>query len=582
MPKVGGGRRQDSGNLTRRELVGRALAGCAALASGLASRQARADDEAQPDGREALLAELPSWAAWTERDLACDVDGDGEDETLALHGMRFEATDGDAVLLETPEEWLVADVLAGDLDADGLSEVVLLVWKRGSFGAARPFWVEEGAGDDEPSQHLFVYRWRDGALQPVWMSSALGVEVVAAELADAPDTSTPLLLLTSPDGGCSAWEWGTWGFVLVEGVSAASEDGCSRLTLLAVGDNIAHANIYEGAYDAATRTFDFSPLYEHVRDLVGSCDVAAVCQETPLVADPALRSSYPRFATPSSMGDALADAGFDAVLAATNHVNDAGATGLEDTLAFWEESHPEVALLGLHAVPEDEGKPAFVEANGVRLALFDYTYGLNGLVLSEDDPYRVDVLDDEGTARLLSDVAGMQGEVDATVCFLHIGEEYRAAPTEEQRALARQLVEAGADAVVCSHTHVLGPYGTQRGSSGRRTGAVFFGLGNFMSGQCLEAATVVGGAAVLEFEKRTGTDGAAQAALASYRLVPLVCHTDAAGRGVAVYPLDDYTDELAAEHLLSAQGEEALTVARLRAQVKEGLAGATDVSHLAG
>ncbi len=586
--RVRDGEGEGRASLSRRILVKGVLLGCAALAGAAAPplREARgAAAEADGDVRAELFAELPAWATWRERDFACDLDGDGSDETLALHGMRFTATDGGDVLLETPDGWLVFDAYAADLDADGLPEVVLLVWRRGSYGDARPFWVEGGAGDEEPSQHVFVYRWDGGVLRPVWMSSALGVEVAAADLSD-----DGRLRLTAPDGSWTLWEWDSWGFSLVgEGAGSPeaqvsdADAALARATLLVVGDNIAHANVYEGAYDPQTQTYDFSPLYEPVLDLVASCDLAAVCQETPLVANPARRSSYPRFATPTAMGNALAGAGFDVVLAATNHVNDAGATGLGDTLAFWAENHPETVLLGLHPTPEDQARTDVVEVNGIRLALFDYTYGLNGLPLDDADPYRVDTLDDED--RLLDGVAAARMETDAVVCFLHIGEEYRAAPTDGQRDLVRRLVAVGADAVVCSHTHVLGPYGTVRvpasdGTGATRTGTVYYGLGNFMSGQLGDVATVVGGAARIVFEKRAGADGGERTAVAEYGLVPLVCHTEASDGSVAVYPLDGYTDELAARHALSSD-DGPLTVERLRLQVKEGLAGATDVRFLA-
>ncbi len=107
--------------------------------------------------------------------------------------------------------------------------------------------------------------------------------------------------------------------------------------------------------------------------------------------DPAHRSGYPEFATPESVGDALIDAGFDIVLAATNHVNDKGQKAIADTLAFWQE-HPEICLLGLHASEEEASQIPIIERNGVRLALFNYTYGLNGHALPADKKWQVDLL----------------------------------------------------------------------------------------------------------------------------------------------------------------------------------------------
>ena len=77
--------------------------------------------------------------------------------------------------------------------------------------------------------------------------------------------------------------------------------------------------------------------------------------------------------------------------------------------------------------------------------------------------------------------------------------------------------------------------------------------------------TVVGGMASLVVEKPVGCD----ARVVSYELVPTVCHVAATGE-TRVYLLDDYTDELAAEHRLS-DPDDPLTVDLLRQCVPEGL-----------
>ena len=613
-----------------------AFAGPAALAHAAAG--------AEVPGSAGQTDEPPAWATFSDAQLTADLDGDGADEAIELRerclvvraGRAGGARDGD-VLLETPEDWQVSDVLVADFDGDGMFELVFLLWRHGNFGSSRPFWLSaeaDGAAgtasDELLTQHLFMYRWRadrpssmpagsddgrSGRLYPVWMSSRLGVKAARIELAAAPDASTasalrrPRLRITSADGDVTLWEWLSWGFVLVEdevpgdvgasgsaaaagglaassaaadSVAAGSGDASGSLTLLVVGDNIAHANIYEGAYDPATRSFDFTPLYERVRGRVGACDLAAVCQETILVENSAQRSSYPLFATPQSMGDALADAGFNIVLGATNHANDQGPAAIDETAAFWAREHPEVTLLGLHAGPEAAGRPTYLERNGIRLALFDCTYGLNGRNLPANDAYRVDTLGGgadpsapSGEACLLAGVAEAHCQADFIICFLHIGEEYDADPTAYQRDLAERLIDAGAGAIICSHAHVLGPYGRVR-TEASNEGVVFYGLGNFVSGQCDDIRTILGGAAILCLERTaTAAPGAPTASdatgsmtrVASCELAPLVCHTDGADGGVAAYFLDDYSDDLAATHMFGSLTGTPLTIAALRAHV---------------
>lgn len=484
---------------------------------------------------------VPDWVAWHDAAIAADLDGDGTDELVSLEKGTATVTDGEKALFETSAEWLVSDVLVGDIDVDGTPEVALVVWKRGSYGDVRPFWIE--ADEEGYSQHIFIYRWRDASLQPIWMSSKLPVEAERVSLVDG-----KTFVIEDPGGNVTLWEWQSWGLALV-GRHLEPGTVLSRTEVLAFGDNIAHANIYEGAYVPSSRTYDFSPLYAHVRNRIADADLALVVQETPLVRNAALRSSYPVFATPAAMADALALSGFDVALSASNHVNDQGERGLEDTLSYWEEHHPEVTVAGVRRAKAGRTGPQAVlcNANGIRLAVFDCTYGLNGRELSKDGAFTVDTV--ESTAdekRLTAAVARVRDRADLVVCFLHIGTEYDPEPPALQKNLVRRLVAAGAAAVICSHTHVLGPYGTLKTSS-ETAGVVFWGLGNFVSGQT-DLPCILGGAARLELEKSIGADGVPETRVVAYELLPTVCHLGRDG-SAAAYFLDDYTELLAAEHL---------------------------------
>ena len=76
--------------------------------------------------------------------------------------------------------------------------------------------------------------------------------------------------------------------------------------------------------------------------------------------------------------------------------------------------------------------------------------------------------------RLAQEVTEARADSDTVVVFLHWGIERSTCPSADQEALARRLVDAGADVVVGSHAHRV-----QGG--GRLGGAVVhYGLGNFL------------------------------------------------------------------------------------------------------
>ena len=512
------------------------------MASGISYRDmatsGAADGNAPVSGNCVYDEEALECFAWQTCQLAADLDGDGVQESLVavdeVHDVRVSV--GGVDVYASPDEWRVFDAHVCNLDGDGADELVFLVWKQGSYGPYRPFW--ESGADDAWSQHVFVYGMRAGKIAPIWMSSALG-SYFAREWMEPDGT----LVLEMPDGSLTSWRWGSWGFKL------AGETRAERIGLLFAGDVIAHQGMYEAAYDRANRTFDFSSVFDQVRDYISSFDNAVVCQETVLVRDAAKRSGYPEFATPATIADALVDAGFDVVASATNHVNDRGSGAIRETLGYWAEEHPHVGVAGLHDDASDVAAPVIVESGDFRLAYFNLTYGLNGHALPEDEEYLVDTLEDKDA--MLQEIAAVQGEVDLTVVILHMGEEYSSVPTREQRHMVEEAIDAGADVVVCSHAHVVAPYGMLTTEAGA-TGLVYWGLGNFVASQG-DIACQVGGIATIELEKVPGSESMAEARIVSFGLEPCVCHVGNDG-AAQVYLLEDYTDELAAQHVLSSEG----------------------------
>ncbi|MBO4367779.1 MAG: CapA family protein [Clostridia bacterium] len=330
------------------------------------------------------------------------------------------------------------------------------------------------------------------------------------------------------------------------------EEKIHSVTIAAVGDNLIHESIYKKAYDRKTDTYDFDPMYDPVRERISSYDIAVINQETVFVADRWQVSSYPRFGTPCEMGDAIVNAGFDIVLGATNHTWDKGEYGVNTMLRYWREHHPDITLLGIHESAEDYEAIDYIEINGIRLALFNYTYGTNGITVPRGKYYSVNLLSQ--MEKFLSDVREAENNADITLCFLHMGDEYRYAPNTFQVKYAKELIDAGADVLICSHPHVVEPYGTITTDKGN-TGLVFFSCGNFISGQGT-APCLLGGLAEVTVTKTDGPQGSLTE-VTSYDFIPVVTHKDQSG--TRVFFLEDYTDELALTHSIREWNKEFCT-----------------------
>ena len=318
-----------------------------------------------------------------------------------------------------------------------------------------------------------------------------------------------------------------------------------ELTLMAAGDNLIHSPIYNKASNG-DGTYNFSKMYENVKELIQSYDIAVINEETVLIEDDSKISSYPCFGTPIEMGNALIDTGFDVILSATNHTWDKGISGVKDTLNFYK-NYPDITLLGVHETEEDYNTIDIIEKNNIKLAMFNYTYGTNGITVPDEYYFMVDRLDNK--EKFINDVVSVENEVDFTICFLHIGTEYVYKPTEYQINYVNELIDAGADIIICAHPHVIEPYNMITTDNGN-TGLVYYSCGNFISNQN-EVDRTLGGLASLKIKKTIFNDEITNEII-EYDFIPVVTHYNKTEH--SVYLLDDYNEELAKNHTLRGKG----------------------------
>ena len=319
------------------------------------------------------------------------------------------------------------------------------------------------------------------------------------------------------------------------------EPESTSLTLMALGDNLIHWSVYTSAQTADG--YDFTPFYEDIAKIVSQYDLACINQETIFINDRQEISNYPVFGTPPEVGDALAAAGFDIVTCATNHAYDKREAGIYDTVTYWREKHPEITMLGLHDSEADAQILHVVEKNGIRLALLNYTYSLNGFVASQ--PYFADMLTDK--EKILSDLARAEEEADLTIVFAHWGVEYQFQPDPSQTQMAQFMADNGADLIIGAHPHVVEPLWTVTAADGRQV-PVFYSLGNFISQQP-NMINHLGAMASVEITKdETGTYVSGCEILPTVNVI--LKNPEGPLNSYRPMLLRDYTQELADLHVL--------------------------------
>lgn len=249
-----------------------------------------------------------------------------------------------------------------------------------------------------------------------------------------------------------------------------------------VGDVMMHMQQVTAAR-RSDGSHDLSGVFDGVAPWLRAADLAIANLETVTAGEPARGyTGYPMFNSPDALLDALVDAGIDVLQTANNHSLDRGAAGLQRTLREIEARG--LVRTGTWASPEERVRPwALVKVADLEVAVLASTYGTNGLRLSEADAWMLSRLED---GSLVRDVEAARREADLVVVGVHWGREYVHAPDPWMRALARELVDAGADIVMGTHPHVLQPAEVMRSHDvlGRpRDALVLYSLGNFVSNQ---------------------------------------------------------------------------------------------------
>ena len=327
----------------------------------------------------------------------------------------------------------------------------------------------------------------------------------------------------------------------------AEQTAESRVTLMALGDDLIHNCVYWSA-QTPEGGYDFTSFFDDIRPTVRQYDLACINQETILVKDRELIESYPVFGSPIEVADALADTGFNVVTFASNHCFDKKETGITDTLSYFHETYPEITTLGIHDTEADAEAISIVEKNGIRIAMLNYTYGLN--YGAPQKKYMVDTL--SGRDAIADEIGRAREQSDFVIVFAHWGEEGMYVPSADQKSWAQFFADHGVGLVIGAHPHVVQPLETVTAADGAQM-PVFYSLGNFLSHQ-VDPQNMLGGLASVTLEK--SPEGAVRVAECTLEpTINVMLYRGEHGRfDYRPMLLTDYTDELAARHHIPGCG----------------------------
>ncbi len=321
----------------------------------------------------------------------------------------------------------------------------------------------------------------------------------------------------------------------------AVTDPENSVTLCMVGDVILHQCMLD-TYEAEDGSYDFSDLFANTASETAKYDIRIVNQETIMGGPEIGYSGYPAFNTPYEEADAIAGAGFNVVLQATNHTLDKGQEAVRNDLHYWNTSYPDIAVLGIHDESEPSQDIYVYEKNNIRVAILNYTYGTNQYYEEAAEGAFDETVNFLDPDRVQADIQAARERADYIVVCPHWGEENQSEISEQQSLWTQNFLDWGVDLVIGTHPHVIQPVQVYTGDDGHQM-LVYNSLGNFCSNQ-EDRYGNVGAMAQVVIER--GEDGTVHTG--AYGVYTLVTHETGDEEAFTTYFLDTYSEELAAEN----------------------------------
>ena len=263
-------------------------------------------------------------------------------------------------------------------------------------------------------------------------------------------------------------------------------------TIASQGDLLMHSPVFASA-KKSDGSYNFESVFRYSADLVSSYDYAVANLETTFGGPNRPHVPNQSFCCPDELAANARDVGYDMFLTANNHSGDTMGDGLIRTL----EISRGAGLATLGSQMPGEKRYSIVEVNGIKIGMVAYTwafstdgskFSLNGLTPIKDEG-QMNYFTKKNPDKLYQEVQPMMEEMkaegaEATMIFIHWGEEYELKENTAQQKMAQKLCDIGFDVIVGGHAHVVQPMALLESTvdPGHKTVCIY-SMGNAVSNQ---------------------------------------------------------------------------------------------------
>ena len=259
-------------------------------------------------------------------------------------------------------------------------------------------------------------------------------------------------------------------------------------------------------------SYDFSGVFAKVKPMLAEADYVVSNLEFPMAGEDngGYTQSFYVFNAPDSYADAARNAGIDLISTINNHTLDRGPEGMLRTLEVLDRAG--LPHTGSFDPQKGREEAWYFEVDGVKFALIAYTYSTNKKIPQDHPLYPMmnllrpltmptytpevskkmktwvdkafpkmkqehrslikmcvglpntlpradDYLDEEGirpyVEQFRSDILAAKEKADFVIFYPHVGGQFNPQPGKFSQYIVHQALEAGADAVIASHSHMV-------------------------------------------------------------------------------------------------------------------------------
>lgn len=234
--------------------------------------------------------------------------------------------------------------------------------------------------------------------------------------------------------------------------TATPEPEPRSATIRVLGEISMEMDLLKSAYNTTDKTFDFSPMFSDIADVIGNADYTIADVEGTMGDTRTAGADKDTRITPSALLTALSDAGVDMLMMANDHVLDGGLEDMKATFA--NISSVGMDYVGAAASAEEKGSPVVVDINGINVGFVAYCDKLTADA-GDEAKACVSMISNSDAAADAKKLEEAGAEV--IVALVNWGEMYSHTPNSTQQKIAKFLTNVGVDVIIGYNPHAVQP-----------------------------------------------------------------------------------------------------------------------------